>query len=205
MCCTLHAGSAARTEHTPEEKGRLRRALIGSVVCAACMVASFDGLLAQDKPPEHQPATASPRVAMPNADKITLLVRTALLTLNDALRSGNFTVLRDVSAPAFREANTAAQLAHIFISLQTQKIDLSAVATMVPKLSETPAIDDRQLLHIKGHFPGQPVQINFKLIFQVVRGHWRLFGLSVNPVTASPTSAKVPPKAPPKKTKRPKK
>jgi len=185
--------------------GRLKRTLIGSLVAAAWMTASFDAPLAQDKRPEHQPATAAPRVVMPDTDRIVLLVRTALLTLNDALRSGNFTVLRDVSAPAFREANTAAQLARIFTSLQTQKIDLSAVATMVPKLSETPVIDDHQLLHIKGYFPGHPVQINFNLIFQVVLGHWRLFGLSVNPVTTSPTSAKAPPKRPLPKTKGPKK
>jgi hypothetical protein len=183
----------------------LNRSLIGSLVIAAYMVASFGAPLAQDKQPEHQPATASPRVVMPDADKTVLLVRTALLTLNDALRSGNFTVLRDVSAPAFREANTAAQLARIFTSLQTQKIDLSAVATMVPKLSETPVIDARHLLHINGYFPGHPVQINFNLIFQVVRGHWRLFGLSVNPVTTSPRAAKVRAKKPLSKSKKPKK
>jgi hypothetical protein len=169
------------------------------------MVASFGAPLAQDKPPEQMPAPAAPRVAMPDANKIVLLVRTALLTLNDALRSGNFTVLRDVSAPGFREANTAAQLARIFTSLQAQKIDLSAVATMVPKLSEKPAIGQRQRLHIRGHFPGRPVQISFNLIFQVVRGHWRLFGISVNAVATSSTAAKVPAKNPPARTETPKK
>jgi hypothetical protein len=36
---------------------------------------------------------------MPEAEKVVLLLRTTLLTLNDALQTGNFTVLRDVSAP----------------------------------------------------------------------------------------------------------
>jgi hypothetical protein len=38
---------------------------------------------------------------MPEAEKVVLLLRTTLLTLNDALQTGNFTVLRDVSAPSF--------------------------------------------------------------------------------------------------------
>jgi hypothetical protein len=37
---------------------------------------------------------------MPDAEKIVLLVRTTLITLNDALQTGNFTVLRDIGAPA---------------------------------------------------------------------------------------------------------
>jgi len=59
--------------------------------------------------PTAAPAPA-PHVAMPEAEKIVLLLRTTLLTLNDALRTANFTVLCDVSAPGFREANSGARL-----------------------------------------------------------------------------------------------
>jgi hypothetical protein len=37
------------------------------------------------------------------------------------------------------------------------------------------------MLHLKGYFPGQPVQINFEMLYQAVDGRWRLFGLSVQP------------------------
>ena len=37
------------------------------------------------------------------------------------------------------------------------------------------------MLHLKGYFPGQPVQIDFEMLYQAVDGHWRLFGLSVQP------------------------
>ena len=63
------------------------------------------------------PQAEQPQLAMPDAEKIVLLVRTTLITLNDALQTGNFTVLRDIAAPGFREVNTAGRLAQSFSDL----------------------------------------------------------------------------------------
>jgi hypothetical protein len=41
------------------------------------------------------------------------------------------------------------------------------------------------MLRLKGYFPGEPVQINFELLYQAVDGRWRLFGLSVQPSSSS--------------------
>ena len=121
-------------------------------------------------------------VAMPNAEKIVLLVRNSFITLNDALKTGNYTVLRDMGAPGFREVNSAAQLSQIFANLVAEKVDLSAVAVIAPQLSQAPGLDkEKGMLHLKGYFPGNPVQINFELLYQAVEGQWRLFGISVNP------------------------
>jgi hypothetical protein len=131
-----------------------------------------------------------PAVVMPDGDKIVLMIRTTLLTLNDAVQTGNFTVLRDVAAPGFREANSAARLAQIFASLAQNRIDLAPVALITPQLAAAPTIDPKTgMLHIKGHFPGQPVQINFELLYQPIAGRWRLFGLSVAPVNAEQAAA----------------
>ena len=131
-------------------------------------------------PVEKQAQT--PNVAMPGAEKIVLLVRNSLITLNNALQTGNFTVLRDMGAPGFREANSAARLSQIFANLQAQKIDLAAVAVIAPQLTQTPTLDqEKGMLHLKGYFPGQPVPINFELLYQAVNGQWRLFGISVQP------------------------
>jgi hypothetical protein len=138
------------------------------------------------------------QVAIPDADRILLLIRTALLSLNDALQTGNFTVLRDIGAPAFREANTPARLSQAFSGLAAQRVDLSAVAVMAPQLTDAPRLDGRSMLHLKGIFPGQPLQINFETIHAVVAGRWRLFGLSVAAVPPQPApaaAASPPPKA----------
>lgn len=121
-----------------------------------------------------------------DAQKIVLLLRSTLLTLNDAIQTGNFTVLRDVGAPGFRDANTA-RLSQAFSNLANQGVDLSAVTAIAPQLSEAPALDQQKgMLHLKGYFPGQPVQINFEVLYQAVGGRWRLFGLSVQPASAAP-------------------
>ena len=141
---------------------------------------------------------AQPRVAMPGAEQIVILIRTAVLTLNDAVQTGNFTVLRDTAAPGFRDANTAASLSQAFSNLAQQGFDLSSVATIAPQLAETPVIDPKtNMLRINGWFPAQPMQINFGLLFQPVGGRWRLFGISVNPVVPNaPAAAAAAPQAP---------
>lgn len=88
------------------------------------------------------------QVALPDAEKIVLLVRNSLITLNDALQTGNFTVLRDRGAPGFREANSAARLSQIFSDLVAKKVDLSAVAVVAPQLSQGPGLDkEKGMLH----------------------------------------------------------
>ena len=145
--------------------------------------------------PPSQPA----QLVMPDAERIVLLVRTSLLTLNDALQTGNFTVLRDVAAPSFSQANSAARLASIFGNLTKQAVDLTAIALIVPQLTEPPILDQQnKMLRIKGFFPGQPVRIDFDVIYQAVEGRWRLFGLSVQPTHVAPATGlpATTPKAP---------
>jgi hypothetical protein len=130
---------------------------------------------------------AEPQVSMPDAQKIVLLLRTTLLTLNDAIQTGNFTVLRDRGAPGFRDVNSPAKLSQAFADFASKRIDLSAVSVISPQLTEPPGLDQQKgMLHLKGYFPGQPVQINFEVLYQAVRGRWELFGLSVQP--SNPTA-----------------
>jgi len=119
-------------------------------------------------------------VVVPDADRLVLLIRTALLSLNDAIRTGNYTVLRDIGGPSFREFNSAARLSQVFSGLGAQGLDLSMIAIMAPQLSEVPTLDARNTLRLKGYFPGKPLQVNFEILYEPVGGHWRLFGLSVN-------------------------
>jgi hypothetical protein len=129
-------------------------------------------------PASADPQPAQQQVTMPGAEKIVLLVRNTLVTLNDALQIGK--------APGFREANTAARLSQIFSDLAAKKVDLSAVTVIAPQLTQQPTLDqDKGLLDLKGYFPGQPVQINFELLYQAVGGRWRLFGISVQPSTST--------------------
>lgn len=115
------------------------------------------------------------------------LVRATLLTLNDANRSGNYTVLRDLAAPDFQAKNTAADLAQIFADLRRRNFDLFAVALLAPQFAVPPARDANGRLRLTGSFPTRPLQISFDLTFQTVGGEWRLFAISVATPPATQT------------------
>jgi hypothetical protein len=134
--------------------------------------------------------TPAPQLRMPDAEGILMLIRTTLITLDDAVATGNFTVLRDRGAPGFREANSAARLGVIFANLAQQGLELGAVSILAPKLDQAPTIDPQSgLLRIKGHFPGDRIRVDFEFLFQAMGARWRLFGLAVQPVAVAAEAA----------------
>lgn len=174
------------------------------LMAAAALLASPIPSAAQQKqPPAPVPAAPvpparliSPATSMPGAEVIVMLIRTAVLTLNDALLTGNFTVMRDLSAPGFRDGNNAARLSQIFANLAGT--DLSSIATAPPQLTQQPAFDAKGMLHIKGRFQPPAAPVDFELLFQNVSGRWRVFGISVQPVpqAAATAAPEVKPKPP---------
>ena len=187
-----------------------------ALAAVACLTAPHQAIAqAKTEPPAVQPKQppaqpkqppAAPEFVVPSAEGIVVLIRSTLLSLNDALHTGNYTVLRDLASPSFREANSAGRLVQIFSSLAAQRIDLTAVAILAPKLPNPPAIDQNRRLRITGFFPGEPVQINFDLTFEAVANQWRLFGISVNPAksaSADATPAASPSPPPPADKKKP--
>ncbi len=152
------------------------------------------------------PQAANPQAARPaqiDRNGVLILIRSARLAVHHANETGNYTVLRDLSAPGFRDANNAARLGDIFASQRAQKLDLSGVAALDPQLTLLPQIEGNGLLHMAGFFPSVPSQVNFELLFAPVEGRWRLFGLSVNVGSAAP-AAPQPPQAPPTPPQAPK-
>jgi hypothetical protein len=153
-------------------------------------------------------ATPAPQQPLPvSIEQALYLIRTTLLTLNDANRSGNYTVLRDLAGPDFQARNTAADLSLIFSDLRRRNFDLYAAALLAPQLTAAPALDAEQRLHLTGFFPTRPLQINFDLLFQVVAGQWRLFGISIATSETAPTQPQAqthPPVAAPRPVAQPK-
>ncbi|WP_246682846.1 hypothetical protein [Methylobacterium sp. WL9] len=149
------------------------------------------GAGAQPKQAPAAPAEAKP--AQIDRNGVLILIRTTLLALHQGNETGNYTVLRDLSAPGFRDANTAARLGEIFASQRAQKLDLSGVAVLDPQLTLLPQIEPNGLLHMSGFFPSVPSQVNFELLFAPVDGRWKPFGLAVNLGSSTPTAPSPPP------------
>lgn len=142
------------------------------------------------------------RPAVPDAYKMDMLIRTTLIALSQANRTGNYTVLRDLGSPSFQSANTAARLTEAFTDLRQRKLDFSPILFFNPKLVRQPAIDDAGRLRLTGFLDTQPERINFDMMFELVGSDWRLFGIAVQmqPAPAA-TAASESNQAPAKKEK----
>ena len=130
-------------------------------------------------------AAAQDAVAMPHNLVLVQLVRSTMIALNHANSTGNYTVLRDLGAPSFRNANTSARLAVIFSKIRKKNLELRPLLVVDPVFAPPPGFDKRGLLRLRGYFPTRPERINFNLSYQVVAKRWRLFSVSVGttPVT----------------------
>jgi hypothetical protein len=143
----------------------------------------------------HAEARAqAPKPAQIDRNGVLILIRSSLLALDQANKTGNYTVLRDLGAPGF-QSNTAARLGEIFAKLRNDNLDLSGVAVIDPQLNLLPQIEASGLMHMAGFFPSVPTQVNFDLAFAPVNGQWRLFGISVS-IGQSAPAAPAPPEPP---------
>jgi hypothetical protein len=178
------------------------RHLFSSLIWAMTIIAwlAASGYSVAQPQPDGAKKPETSEVVLPGAESIVILIRTTLLSLNDAMRTGNYTVLRDLAAPSFRDANTAGRLYQIFSELTAKHIDLTMVALLAPQLSQMPSIDQNKRLRITGYFAGSPVQLNFDLMFEPVNGQWRLFGLSVIPAPSASANVSAAAPSPPPAT-----
>jgi len=149
---------------------------------------------AQKQQPQQQ--SQAPKPAQIDRNGVLILIRETLLALDQANKTGNYTVLRDLGAPDF-QANSAAQLAEIFAQQRRDNIDLSGVAVIDPQLTLLPQIEANGMMRMAGFFPSVPTQVNFELLYAPVGGRWRLFGLSVSFGQAAPAAPQPPAAAPP--------
>jgi hypothetical protein len=154
-----------------------------------CAVLMADAA-AQVLPPAKEPALAAPppaakRPVVPAPEALLIMIRSTLIALHHGNVTGNYTVLRDLAAPGFQAANSAASLGQIFGNLRAQRIDLAPALLLTPELVQGPAIGDNGLLSLAGFLATQPLRINFQIMFQAVDGMWRPFGIAINPAPAA--------------------
>jgi hypothetical protein len=174
--------------------------MVARLRIATAIVAAVIVLGAVPAQAQQQQAAAKPA----NIDRngVLMLVRSSLLALDHANKTGNYTVLRDIGAPGF-QANTAARLAEIFAKLRNDKVDLSGVAVIDPQLSLLPQIEANGMMRMSGFFPSVSSQVNFDLLYAPVEGQWRLFGIAVSMGQAGPVAPDPPAPAADKKASPP--
>jgi hypothetical protein len=197
--------------------------VIASLICITLLGCGFSlGLLIaplsaeqqksgqSDAPRSARPANAKPAVlAVPDDQTLVALISSTLIALNQANVTGNYSVFRELGALGFQVANSTGQLSETFAKLRSSNFDLSPIVLLQPKLIRKPEINKGGMLRVTGFFPTEPERLNFDLMFQLLDGRWRLFGIAADttpnqdpaPQSAQPqTPANSAPPAPPATT-----
>lgn len=144
------------------------------------------------------PASIRP---VPDQLELSKLIWSTILAVDHANRSGNYSVLRDMSAQGFQINNDAARLGQVFAGLRESRIDLSNALLVPPTYSEPPRQIQDGVFEVKGAFLLRPTSIRFDLYYQWEQGRWKLFGIDIQPaqmIEAMPgPPVQQPPQTPP--------
>ena len=135
-------------------------------------------LYAQPQPSTQAPESLQP---VPNDLELAKMIWSTMVAVDQANQSGNYSVLRDMSATGFQIQNNPSRLSDIFGSLRQSRIDLSNTLLLTPTYSAAPVLQQGNVLRLQGYFGLRPAAIYFDLYYQWERGEWRLFGVSITP------------------------
>lgn len=146
--------------------------LMGAIPCAGSCYAQEQQFSQTNSPP-------------PAIDKtgLLILIRQTLTALDLSNKSGNYTILREISAPGFSASNDSIRLSNIFKRQRESGIDYSETLVKEPQFDTAPEITREGYLHFKGFYPSYPKRIKFEMLFAAVHGHWKLFGISADLAT----------------------
>lgn len=114
---------------------------------------------------------------------IEMLAKDILIALDQANRTGNYSVLRDLGSPNFVYNNSTADLSAVFQSLRHDNLDLSPVIAGRPKFVRPPEVGADGYLRVEGNFPTFENIITFQMMFEAIGRQWKLYGLEIAATT----------------------
>lgn len=129
---------------------------------------------------DPEQASRSKQPALPGPRRMHLLIVSSILAVDQANKTGNYSVLRGLAAPDFQAGNSAKKLTEIFKPIRDRNLDLSPIILFPPKLVRDPKIDINGMLRLSGFFDTRPDLVIFDLLLQEIEGNWRLFGISLD-------------------------
>lgn len=142
-------------------------------------------------PARTGPAQAAPAAGVqPGVDPglALRLLWSTLIAIDEANRTGEYSVLRDLGSASFQAGNNPTSLAAAFTQIRNQQIDLTTTLLVSPSWQIAPVMTAPGTLRMRGVFPLRPVAIAFDLIYMWDHG-WRLNAVAVQGVPAAPPGA----------------
>ena len=122
---------------------------------------------------------APPGPGIPRDDILDVMVRSALMTFNDANLTGNYAVMSARLHPEFRQQVPAERLAEIFKAFRENKIDIAPLLAHKTVYTESPSIDSMGILSAKGQLETRPWRTTFELSWRREENRWWLWKINV--------------------------
>ncbi|MGB3806482.1 MAG: hypothetical protein WA936_04720 [Erythrobacter sp.] len=110
------------------------------------------------------------------------MIWSTIAAVDHANRSGNYSVLRDLSASGFQINNNPAQLAQVFAGIRGLNVDLGNALLVPPTYTAAPQLVREDVFRVQGVFQMRPISIGFDLYYQWEQGRWKLFGVDLQPL-----------------------
>ena len=107
------------------------------------------------------------------------LIKTYLVTFNDANLTGNYTVLHAKLSKPFRDQFNAEKLKQAFKGFADQKVDIGIIVTKQPIATTPTVIDSRGALVVRGHFDTTPSRVTYELDFLPSENEWKPINIHV--------------------------
>src|SRR5262245_36042976 len=122
----------------------------------------------------------APAQGMPSPFVQEVLVKSILLTLNDAVAADNFTVLHAKISKPFREQFPPEKLRVVFKDLIDKRAVFDAIVAKPIVPDGEAKIDENGVLRLKGRFETTPKQVKYQLGFIPSDGLWKLSAVTID-------------------------
>jgi hypothetical protein len=117
---------------------------------------------------------------MPSPFVQEILIKSILVTLNDAVASDNFTILHAKISKPFRDQFPPDKLRGVFKDLVEKHAVFDAIVASSPVAEEEAKIDEKGVLRLKGRFDTSPKKVKYQLGFIPSDGQWKLSGITID-------------------------
>jgi hypothetical protein len=117
---------------------------------------------------------------MPSPFVQEVLIKSILVTLNDAVASDNFTVFHAKISKPFRDQFPPDKLRAIFKDLIEKHAVFDAVVASPVIAEEDARIDEKGVLRLKGRFDTAPKKVKYQLGLIPSEGQWKLSGVTID-------------------------
>jgi len=125
----------------------------------------------------QSPASAA---ELPSDDEQDVLIRTTLMTFNDANMTGNYAVLAAKASKQFQAQLPVDKLAGAFESFRKNELFFEGVVSADYDSYEKASFDSDGALVLAGVFKTSDIQVKYRLRFVQDGKAWKILGINVD-------------------------